>query len=211
MRSRGISVNEIAKKLGVSKGTSSLWVRDIVLSIGQLETLRRHAIDSGEAGRLKGALLQKNRRIKKQMRYSKEGISKFLNISNDELFVAGVALYWAEGSKKSKAVQLCNSDFKMINFFLKWLKTFFNVDLSRLSARVSINESHKNREQVVKSYWSQKTGIPLNQFRKTIFKTTKNKKVYENHDDHYGVFDVYVLKPSEIYYKILGLVEGLAA
>lgn len=210
MRSKGESVNVIAKKLGVAKSTLSLWVRDIILSVEQLERLRKHVIDSGEAGRLKGALLQKSRRIEKENKYRIEGIVKLSKISDSELFIAGISLYWAEGSKKNKAVQLCNSDPKMINFHLKWLNKFFGVDINRLSARVSINQIHYDREQSVKEYWSQQTKIPLSQFRKTMFKTSKVHKIYENHNEHYGVFDVYVLKPSEIYYKILGLVEGLS-
>lgn len=210
MRSKGESLNVIAKELGVAKSTLSLWVRDIVLSIDQIEFLRKRVISAGEIGRLKGAWIQKDRRIKTENKYKSEGIKKFSNISEREFLISGVALYWAEGSKKNSSVQLCNSDYKMINFHLKWLKKFFGIDVDRLSARVSINEIHKNREEIVKTYWSKQTGIPLTQFRKTMFKTSKVRKNYENYDNHYGVFDVYVLKPSEIYYKILGLVEGLS-
>jgi transcriptional regulator with XRE-family HTH domain len=211
MRRKGESLGVIAKKLGVAKSTLSLWVRDITLTVEQIEKLRKYVIEAGEVGRLKGALLHKNMRIEKQNRYKAEGLQKFSNISDNELFVAGIALYWAEGSKKHKSVQLCNSDPKMINFHLKWLKKFFGIDINRLSARISINEVHRDREQTVKEYWSKQTNIPLTQFRKTMFKSSKVRKVYENHNDHYGVFDVYILKPSEIYYKILGLIEGLSS
>ena len=146
--------------------------------------------------------------MKKMVR---EGNKNFEKITDKELFVAGLSLYWAEGSKKTKKVQFCNSDPKLMNLLINWLKKFFQIDKDRLSARVGINEIHRKRESIVKKYWSETTGISLSQFRQTSFKKTKVHKVYENYDSHFGTLDVYVLKPGTLYYKILGLIEGLAS
>ena len=40
LRKDGKSVKEIAQSLNVSKGTVSLWVRDIILSVKQLERIK---------------------------------------------------------------------------------------------------------------------------------------------------------------------------
>lgn len=210
MRSRGVSVRTIARELGVSKSTASLWVRDIILSVEQLQSLRKAWIKGTELGRLKGALMQKNRRLDLIEKTKNEGIKKLKNLSDNDFFAAGIALYWAEGSKKKREFFICNSDPEMILFMIKWMKKFFGIQTSRLKAIVGINDIHRDRDSIVKKYWSEKTGIPLSQFRKTSFKKVRNNKIYENFENHFGTLGVYVLKGSEFYYKMLGLITGLS-
>lgn len=210
MRQKGESVKDIAKKLAVSKGTVSLWVRDIILSVEQMEKLKQKSIKGGELGRLKGSLMQKERRLRMIEEEKKSGIIRVGELTNRELLLTGVALYWAEGSKKRRVSSVCNSDPRLINFMIGWLKKCFDIKSEELAVNVGINEIHKAREGVVKKYWSKIAGIPLSQFRKTSFKKSKVNKVYENYNDHYGTFNVKVLKSAKIYYKIMGLIEGLS-
>ena len=63
MRSKGRSVRDISRDLGVSKNSASIWTRDIILSVDQLEKLRKSMLKGGELGRTKGALVQKKRRF----------------------------------------------------------------------------------------------------------------------------------------------------
>ncbi|MBM3205398.1 hypothetical protein FJZ41_00915 [Candidatus Shapirobacteria bacterium] len=210
LRSKGESVKEIAKKMKVAKSTVSLWVRDIILLPEQLEKLQKRALKGAELGRLKGALKQKEARLKIIEENKKLGIKIISKLSKRELLIAGIALYWAEGAKKSRDVDFCNSDSQLINFFIKWLKECFHIKSEDLALHVGINEIHKERDDIVKKYWSEATQIPLSQFRKTSFKKTNNKKVYENFDDHYGTLVVKVLKGGRFYYKIMGLIEGLS-
>lgn len=210
MRSRGGSVGLIAKKLGVSKSTVSLWVRDIILSVEQMERLKQGSIKGGELGRLKGSLMQKHRRLDMIEKMNEFGRKRFKSISDSEFFVAGIALYWGEGSKKKREFYICNSDPNLVRFMILWLKRFFGVGIDRLKAVVGINEIHRERDEIVKKYWSQITGIPLSQFRRTSFKKSKVHKVYENFNDHYGTLAVHILKGCDFYYKMLGLITGLS-
>lgn len=210
MRARGESVRDIARVLGVSRGTSSLWVRDMVLTVDQAERLKQKNIKGSELGRLRGALAQKKKRLELTKKMEEEGVGRFAVFTDNEFFATGLALYWAEGSKKTRRVQFCNSDPDLIKFLIKWLSRFFGIEVERFSARTAINEIHKNRDEIIKKYWSETTGIPISQFRKTSFKKTKLHKVYENYDNYFGVLDVNVLKPGELYYKIMGLIKGLA-
>ncbi len=210
MRSRGESVKVIAKKLRVSKSTASLWVRDIILTVDQLEKLIKRKIVGGELGRTRGAFVQKKRRLDMMKQRENEGIERLKNLSEGEFFAAGIALYWGEGSKKKREFYVCNSNPKIIQFIIIWLKKFFGVGVDRLSAVVGINEIHREREEIVKKFWSEQTDIPLNQFRKTSFKKAKVHKVYANFNEHYGTLSIFVLKSSDIYYKMLGLLVGLS-
>lgn len=209
LRSQGESVKSIAVKLGISKSSASIWVRDIILTIEQLEVLKNIEILGKERGRLKSALLQKERRQEKLDQEIQKGIKTFANLTYKEILFIGIALYWAEGSKKSREVEFCNSDPNMIKFWVNWLKVILNVSTDELRCRVGINEIHSKRDTLVKDYWSQVTGVPLSQFTKTNFKQSINKKVYDNHDQHFGTLSVSVLRPSRFYCQIIGLIEGL--
>ncbi len=210
LRKRGVSVKKIAKYLDISKSTVSLWVRDIILSVEQLEALRKSSLDGAERGRLKNSLLQKNKRIKMMEEFKKMGIEKIGYLTERELLIAGIAFYWGEGYKKGRRLNFCNSDPAMLIFFLEWLKICFEVDPQDVKCRVGINEIHKKREQIVKEYWSKICGIPLNQFTATSFKKVQNKKVYDNFNNHYGTLSIEVRQPARFYGKIIGLIEGLS-
>lgn len=210
LRTQGVSVKEIAKILSVSKSTASLWVRDIILSLEQLEKLRQKLIKGGEKGRLLGALKQKNDRLIRIEKGKEKGRLTFSLLTQQELLASGVALYWAEGTKKSREVAFCNSDPKLVQFMLHWLKKCFDISIERLYCSVGINEIHRKREELVKQYWSKITGIPLSQFNKTSFKKVNNKKIFANFNEHFGTLTVKVTKPAQLYYDIMGLIEGLS-
>ena len=209
LRKKGISVAQIAKSLHISKSSASLWVRDIILSLDQLEKLRQQNIKGGEKGRILGALKQKHDRLKRIKIGIEKGGKIFPKLTLRELFIAGIALYWAEGTKKSCEVVICNSDPKLIQFMIQWLKKCFRIPIERIHCVVGINEIHRNRENIVKSYWSKTTRIPITQFTKTSFKKVKNKKVYENFDNHYGTLAIKLAQPAQLYYDIMGFIEGL--
>lgn len=211
LRSEGESVKVIAKLVKVSRSTASLWVRDIVLSVEQLEQLKRRELTGGEKGRIRGSLIQKQRRLELIESNKKKGIKEIGILTNREEFILGLSLYWAEGAKKTRVVELCNSDIAMLQFIIYWLQKYFFLAKKDIRLRLGINEMHRPREKVVLKYWSEKTGFDLSYFDKTSFKKVVSKKVYLNYNDYYGTLTVKVLKPSRIYYRILGLIEGLKA
>ncbi len=208
-RAKGKSVRKIAGELGVSKSTVSLWVRDIILSVEQMDRLLQIALKGAALGRFRGALLQKERRLKIIEDAKAFGKNALTNITEREFLIAGLALYWGEGSKKSGEFSFCNSDPEMVKFLILWLRKGFNVEIKDLKCSVGINEIHVGREEIVRKFWSNFLGIPLNQFTKTSFKKTTNKKVYQNYNEHYGTIRIKVAKSGAIYYKIIGLIEGL--
>lgn len=210
MRTKGRSIRDISKALGIAKNTASIWSRDIILSVEQLEKLKKSMLRGGELGRVKGAIVQKKRRLELINKCNEEGINTLAKLSKREFLMAGIALYWAEGSKKNGKLSICNSDPYLIKFMLNWLKENFGIEKEKISLRVGINEIHRDRDKIVKKYWSKLTGIPLTQFSKTSFKKFPVHKVYKNYNEHFGTLTVLVLKPGVLYYKILGLIRGLS-
>lgn len=209
LRNKGESVKNIAQTLGVSRGTASHWVRDMILTVEQLEALRQSSIKGSELGRLRGSLIQKERRLKIIEDAAIRGRDQLTNLSDREFLIAGVALYWGEGCKKTNRMEFCNSDPRMVKFLTLWLMDCFDIKKEDIKCRVGINISHIDRELKVRQYWSNITEIPLKQFTKTSFKRVISKKIYNNFEEHYGTLTVMVSKGTPYYYRIIGLIEGL--
>ena len=209
LRRSGISINKIAKKLTVSKSSVSIWTRDIFLSEGQLDKLRKSMVKGAEIGRLKSVLVKKEKKLMLIETSRENGIKALSKLSDREVLIAGLGLYWGEGSRKGNEFSFCNSDPEMVKFFVFWLKKYFGVQLANLKCRIEINEIHSDRNKVVIDYWSRVLGIKDSQFTKTGFKKAKNRKVYENFNDHYGTLRIRVKRPGQLYYKVIGLIEGL--
>ncbi len=158
---------------------------------------------------MKGARAQYNARLKRIETEKENGIKKIGKLSDRDLLVAMVALYWGEGSKKSRQLAINNSDPAMITFMMKAFRKIWNISEDRFSFHVGINKIHKNRDEEVKTYWSKIVNVNKKQFNKTIFIKAKNKKVYKNFLNHYGTLTIRIKKPMNIYYPIMGLIEGL--
>ncbi|MDP2632550.1 MAG: helix-turn-helix domain-containing protein [Candidatus Curtissbacteria bacterium] len=211
LRRNGFSMKEISRKVGVSKSTASRWCRDIVLTEEQMRQLAKRLNMNSLVGSYKGARVQKERRLKLIESCWQNGISRFSNLSESELFICGVALYWAEGQKKGGVkTTFVNTDPLMIQFILNWFKKFFNLTNADFKFRVDINEMHMKRESVVRKYWENIVGVSENGFSKTSFKKVKNKKVYGNFNEHYGTLRIELVKPARVYYPLIGYIDGLA-
>lgn len=96
-------------------------------------------------------------------------INSRLTLEEEKLKIAGVMLYWAEGTKTGNRIDFANSDPSMIKIFLKFLREICHIDEKRLRAYLYMYES-LDIEQL-KKYWVNLTEIPLKQFSKPYIKT----------------------------------------
>ncbi len=210
-KEEGLSIRNIATILAISKSSASNWLKDIPLSPDQVSKLQSDQFKGAWKGAIKAAELKRENKRKRFDLAKETAIKDIGTLSDRELKIAGLCLYWAEGCKKSGRIRFCNSDPNMHLFFLAWLKKVYNISKSELSCFVGINEAHKHREHLVMSYWSQITEIPLSSFTKTSFKKYPLKKSYENFNDHYGTLDIRVRKPGKIYAQIISEISVLMA
>src|SRR5687768_10778332 len=95
-RQNGLSVKEIAARLGVARSSVSLWVRDIELTEQQHEALRaRNPIYNQQ---LAGRGDTSARRRAERRAFQEHG--RALARRGDPLHAIGCMLYWAEGDKR---------------------------------------------------------------------------------------------------------------
>jgi hypothetical protein len=154
LRRTGLPLTEIAVRLGVSKSSVSLWVRDVAF-----EPLPRVT-----RGRRRDPNALQRRRQAEIDRLVEEGRIRIGRLTAREFLVAGVALYAGEGAKRDGAVKFANTNPRMITFYCAWLRRFFDIDESRLRVRLYLHEGLDLAATI--AFWSKLTGIPPVQFQK---------------------------------------------
>jgi hypothetical protein len=105
-------------------------------------------------------------------------IKSSFNNYEEKLKIAGVMLYWGEGTKNGNSVAFSNSNPDMIFLFLKFLRKVCNVSEKRIRALLHIYENQDELE--LKKYWAKKMKIPLDQFSKSFLHKKKKGSYRKN-------------------------------
>lgn len=168
LRKIGKSYREIKSLLSVSKASLSLWLRDYPLSTKRLRQLRDFNAERIEHYR---ATRTRQRDTKLAEIYTIEK-ARILPMSQEEFFIAGLFLYWGEGSKSilSQYVAFSNTDPAMINFFIKWLESL-GCERKKLVIRMHLYRDMDVMKEL--NYWAKAIGISKTQFRKPYIKESK--------------------------------------
>lgn len=208
LRRKGLSIKDIAKKLCVSRSSASVWCADIELTSKQRERLFAKQIASGNAGRQKGAEVNRAKRLS-SLEEANKFASKYINeLSSNDLFFLGLGLYWGEGIKsRSGPASIVNSDPKVLKVSILWFCKCLKVELADIRPYVYIAKQHQSREDIIMNYWAKQLLIPKTQFKSPIYISQKPMQKYENHDSYYGVVSLRVRRSSFLKYKILALIN----
>lgn len=210
LRRDGESIKEIARKLNLSSSSVSYWCRDIILTNEQINRLQDRQRGAALKAVLKYAESKRKARIIKEKELAKLGAREVDKLSQREVFLIGLALYWGEGYKSGNGeLGFTNSNPEMIKFILRWFREIFGVSKKDFILRVSINNQHSTRVEAVETFWSKTTGIPLSQFSKVSLIKIQAKKVYQNMDHHWGTLRVKVRRGTDLRRRILGGIEAL--
>ncbi|MCF0088330.1 MULTISPECIES: hypothetical protein [Streptomyces] len=206
LRLQGWTYDRIEAELGCSRSSVSLWVRD-------LPRPQRRA--SSEQARLAAqkrwehelAVRETERSQVKETARQQTG-----SVTDRELFLIGVGLYWAEGAKdktyaRREYVLFVNSDPGMIGLFLAWLR-LLGVEEERLRFRVMIHESAD--VEGAERYWADLVGTDPSRFDKTTLKRHNPKTVRKNVGENYrGCLVISVVKSADLYRRIEGWWSGM--
>ncbi|MBW8089093.1 hypothetical protein IGW14_13915 [Streptomyces hygroscopicus subsp. hygroscopicus] len=207
MRRQGMTYDRIQLELGCSKSSISLWVRDLPKPDRPPRT-REEA--SAIAKRGWEATLRR-REIERQQ--TKLAAAREIGAMTDrELFLVGVGLYWSEGSKSkphnpAERAIFINSDPDMIRLYLRWL-SLLGVEPERLRYRVNIHESARIAD--AERYWAEVIGVDVTTLERTTLKRHNPKTVRKNVGEGYrGCLVVRVLKSADLYRRIEGWWYGI--
>ena len=122
-------------------------------------------------------------------KFGKKEFSLKLELNGDDelLKVAGLMLYWGEGSKRGNTVAFSNSDPKMIGVFVRFLRVICGIHEERLHVTIHYYEDHDPEE--LRDFWSNVTQIPPRQFYKSILHRRRPTGSYRN-PSRYGTISV---------------------
>lgn len=210
LRKKGHTYSEILKEIPVSKSTLSLWLRDVGLSKKQKQHLTKRKL----AAMRRGSEANRKKRLELTEQIKTSARKEINELSNNELWLMGVMLYWAEGSKekswsKNSPVELINMDPMVLRFFLKWLKAYCGVKKKDLIYTIYI---HKNSENVAKAekHWRKTLNLDSND-KMYIYYKKHNPKTVRKHtnNNYFGSCAVRVKKSTNLNRTIAGWFEGI--
>lgn len=211
LREKGLSYREILAQIPVAKSSLSLWLKDVTLLPGHAYRITEKRLASAR----RGALKKKEKRIALTKEIKDKARVEIGKLSERELWLIGIALYWAEGSKEKEyrpgsRTVFYNSDPFMINVYLKWLLKIVRVDRESIVIEVVLHENNRHRIKEVVDHWIKSTGFPKEFFERIYFKrhkiNTKRKNIGNN---YFGLLRISVKKSSSLNRKIQGWIEGM--
>lgn len=178
LRKEGHSYNYISQKTGISKSTLSGWLSSVPYIPNKI-TIERIGKARAASGYAKAK--QKIESIEKAEIEAKNEIG---NLTKRDLFMLGIGIYVGEGSKTNNIVRVINADPKIIKFAVKWFEKA--CGLSKENFRIRLHLYPDNNINECLQFWSNVSGIPLNQFEKTYIDIRKNKKMFKRGKLPYG-------------------------
>lgn len=210
LRLSGYSYSKIQKILNLkSKGTLSLWLKDLVLTKKAKSLLQKnnriahdHGLFAFNKKRTKNIAIENEDFIKK-------GFGMIKKIGINDLFLIGVVLYWAEGTKSEKssgALSFSNSDPDMIASFVKFLTK--SLQIPRDKIRGGIHLYPDTNINLAKEYWSKISSIPKEKFYiiTQVSQASRGKRPYNKLP-----FGTAVIRTGgrKHFYLLKGMIEGI--
>ncbi len=204
LRERGFSIRAIEKELHISRGSASMWTKDIRLTKEQIDTLYR----SKSTGGLKGSYIASQNKINKKIKETKEiekvGKEEIGSISKRDRFILGIALYLGEGSKTSHNVSFTNADSIVMKFMKEWLVEFCKVEAKSIRCNLFLHDN-LNEAKAMK-FWKNVLNIENSQFKKTyIVRNNPNRLRKSKHE--YGICRITVSRVRTLR-QILGWIKA---
>ncbi|MBT2420601.1 hypothetical protein J7F01_22735 [Streptomyces sp. ISL-22] len=208
LRLQGWTYDQIEAELGCSKSSISLWVRDLP------RPERKRSYEEAAAIARRGWEAKLRIREEERQERKASACAEIGALTDRELFLVGVGLYWAEGSKskpyaRRECVTFVNSDPDVIALYLAWLE-LLGVERERMRFRVII---HENADvSAAEQYWADLAQVDVASFGRATLKKHNPKTVRKNVGDTYrGCLVIKLLQGADLYQRIEGWWTGIAA
>lgn len=205
LRLQGWTYDRIQAELGCSKSSISLWVRDLP------KPERRSPTEQAQLAARKRWEHELAVRDAERQRTKHRAALDIGSMSQRELLLLGVGLYWSEGTKdkphaRRERVTFVNSDPGLIRVFLAWLE-LLEVKPERLRCHVMIHETAD--VSAAERYWADIVGAGAH-FGKTTIKKHNPRTIRQNTGEGYrGCLAITVSQSAELYRRVEGWWYGI--
>lgn len=179
LRKQEYSYSQIKNILKISKSTLSYWLRDYPLSKERIRELRD--CNEQRIERYRETMRHKKDERLKNFYYEQKGL--IFPLGKRELYLAGLFLYWGEGSKTIPTrLSVSNTDPSIIKFFIFWLNESLDVPKGKIKIYLHLYSDMDIKKEM--AYWSNILKIPFPQFNKPYIKTSSSSRI--NHKGGFG-------------------------
>ncbi len=194
LRAQAWTLQAIADELGVAKGSVSVWVRDVDFTPAPRNrghaTQRPHPLHLAKLAEIDQCRQEADRLVGE--------------VSDRDLLMFALALYAGEGSKRDGSVVFANSDPQLVKVFLRWFRSEFDIDESRLRLRLYL---HADLDlAAAQRHWSLVTGIPVEQFNQPYRAVADATRRHNRHE--FGCVGV-VLHSKAVHRRVMALIEAV--
>jgi transposase len=216
LREQGWSYDAIARKLRVSKSSLSLWLRDLPKPKRPYpgpvpeETGMTQEEWEEHCRRRNGRYLE--RKQAERLDAKLEAAAEIGGLTERELLIAGVMIYWCEGSKdkpwrRNEYMKFINSEPAMILLFLRFVEQM-GWTRDDLGFRLAIHESAD--VEAATRFWAELVAVPSDRFSKPTLKKHKSSTVRKRVGEHYkGCLVVSVRRSAALYRRVEGWAQAI--
>jgi predicted transcriptional regulator len=156
LRRQGKSVKEIARLMGISQSSVSVWVRDVELSKEVLEELRQRKRGLGK--RTLETLAEQEEQRNLHLSYQQVGRIKARE--KDWLHYAGCLLYWAEGAKGRNFINLTHPDPHLMALFVRFLRESLHIPTDMIDVHLYVSTEDKEAQRKIEREWLTALNLP---------------------------------------------------
>ena len=200
LRRLGLTYGEIREIIPVPKGTLSRWCSDVDLTAEQTQAIKDRM--PSQKGVPKNSQWRRRIEIEEIRNDARRFAEEHLG---DPFFVAGVVLYWAEGSKTRNDLVLANTDPRALRMFIEWAERYLGHNAEFV---LSLHLHEGNNEEAAIVYWRDATTLKDARFTKTFIKPagTGHRK---NQLEH-GVCRVRIMRSADHWNRIMAWIDVVA-
>lgn len=214
LRIEGRSYSEIKETLKIaSKGTLSYWFKNLELPPEAKKRLENNI----NLAKKRGLFAFNEKRTKtvnlENIKIRSSAFKDIPHLSQEMLFLVGIALYWGEGaqsekSKKSFYVSFVNSNPYMIALFFRFLREVLKIDDEKIRASIRIHPNIRQEETI--KFWHKVTKLPYVRFRITRQISSASKFKRPKRSLPYGTLDIRI-NSRQLFFKIKGYIDGMSS
>lgn len=173
LRVKGFTYGQIKRELNLAKSTLSDWLRNLPLSKEQLELLSKNRELSRDLAREKYIATRRNQKLIRLKQTLDQQNNLLIPLSEKELFLCGLFLYWGEGEKRHGIISISNTDPRVIKFALYWMTKSLKIPKEKVRINLHLYKDMNIKEST--NFWSSILDIPKTQFNKPYIKKTNRE------------------------------------
>jgi hypothetical protein len=202
LRRAGWTYGEIMDLLPVPKGTLAGWCKEIRLTEDQIEAIKARR----PPGIRSGIPVDTQRKRRAEIvAIRNRAALEAKEMLHDSFWMAGLVMYWAEGTKARRRLELTNSDERALQLFIAWTRRYHRPDAEFV---LELHLHQGNDDTLARAHWASTLGLIDPRFYPTFIKPagTGHRKNKLKH----GVCRVSMTKSTDAFHRTMAWIDEVA-